>query len=60
MSRGRNGGAGGAKGARRATAVLNVSSGRSKSNCCGPGTSSAYRNWCGPWKSFALSTTSTG
>ena len=30
------------------------------SNCCGSVTSSRYRNWSGHWKSFTLSTTSTG
>jgi hypothetical protein len=45
---------------RKAMAVLNVSSGRSRSNCCGPGTSSPYRNWLGHWRSFARFTTSTG
>ena len=39
---------------RKATAVSNASSGPSRSNCCGFGTSSPFRNWFGLWKTFAL------
>ena len=78
MSRGRNGAAGGAKGARRATvaAPAAVRGGKGRWSAGRKMTVvlellrgaeleetspfNRYRNWFGPWKNFALSTTSTG